>query len=205
MKPVSKTRLYKIWCLMKSRCLNRNISDYKYYGGRGIGVHNSWLSFSGFQKDMSSSYTEHCNAFGEKQTTIDRINNKDGYSKENCRWATRKEQARNSSMAVQVTVDARTQFLNEWAKELEVDTGTITKRSKSLGISLCEAIKMGNKEEYRVNRKKNCVVCGKTFQSYGKQIYCGTILSKSGCAYNLYCNRRRKYSSREWRERVQQP
>lgn len=40
----SDTRLYKIWSNMKSRCYNKNRSNYKYYGGKGIKICDEWLS-----------------------------------------------------------------------------------------------------------------------------------------------------------------
>jgi len=77
---------YAIWIGMKQRCFNRNISYYKYYGGRGISVCAEWLKFENFYKDMGKRPAEH---------SLDRVDNNKGYSKENCRWATRKEQMRN--------------------------------------------------------------------------------------------------------------
>ena len=91
------TRFYNIWCGMKSRCFNPNSKDYKNYGYKGITISNSWRLFSNFMKDMLISYKEHEIAFGEKNTTLDRINVKGSYSKENCRWATKKEQCINKA------------------------------------------------------------------------------------------------------------
>lgn len=81
------TPTYMSWYNMKQRCHNPNNDVYKYYGGRGITVCDGWLdSFENFLEDM-----------GERPegTSIDRINNDGNYDPSNCRWTTKKEQARN--------------------------------------------------------------------------------------------------------------
>jgi hypothetical protein len=99
---------WAIWKGMKQRCDNPNRKDFAYYGGRGIGYDPKWSTLAGFLQDM-----------GERPSlshTLDRIDVNAGYSKANCRWATRKEQARNQRN--NIIVDGR--LLVELAEEQNV-------------------------------------------------------------------------------------
>lgn len=88
-------RFYRCWADMIKRTTNPNRIDWKYYGGRNITVSTKWLQFNNFRLDMYNSYLKHSKKYTEKDTTLDRINVNKGYSKSNCRWATRKEQTQN--------------------------------------------------------------------------------------------------------------
>lgn len=82
------TAEYRTWSGIKDRCLNPNNHTFRYYGGRGIFVCERWkLSYLNFLDDMGRRPSG--------RHSIDRINNDDGYYKENCRWATKSEQAFN--------------------------------------------------------------------------------------------------------------
>jgi hypothetical protein len=75
---------YRAWESMLQRCTNPNHQRYKDYGGRGIEVYPEWYAFPAFLRDM-----------GPKPTTnhhLGRIDVDRGYTPQNCRWLTRKQQ-----------------------------------------------------------------------------------------------------------------
>lgn len=88
---LSKHKLYPTWSNMIYRCYDQNNIAYKRYGAMGVTVCSSWLeSFENFLADMGEQPTP--------QHSIDRINNKGNYEPSNCRWATSKQQTRNSTL-----------------------------------------------------------------------------------------------------------
>jgi len=105
----NKTSTYQIWKSMIKRCSNSNDRYYANYGGRGIKVCHRWKKFENFLKDM-----------GEKPNgmTLDRIDNNGHYCMENCRWATRKQQMRNTRRNRLITINNKTKCLSEWCEEL---------------------------------------------------------------------------------------
>lgn len=89
---LSKTKIYRVWSAMHDRCYRKKDSAYKNYGARGIKVERRWHTFINFYNDMSLTY-----ATGLE---LDRKNNNEGYSKANCRWATRSENAKNKRRSI---------------------------------------------------------------------------------------------------------
>lgn len=88
---LEKTREYRIWSGMKTRCYNPNVTHYEHYGGRGIKICDRWRnSFTNFYNDMGKAPTEY--------HSIDRRNSNGDYTPTNCRWATPQEQAINHNL-----------------------------------------------------------------------------------------------------------
>lgn len=84
-----KTRLYKIWAGVVSRCENPSSNVFKYYGGRGIGICHEWrVSFEAFASAVGNPPSEN--------HSLDRIDNEKGYVPGNVRWASRAQQSRNT-------------------------------------------------------------------------------------------------------------
>ena len=108
---------------MIDRCTNIESTYYKNYGGRGITICDNWRTFQNFYADMSLTY--------KKGLTLDRINNDSNYSVENCRWATRKEQAnntRNIEKAIKITYKGITDSIANWAKFFNIKRTTLDMR-----------------------------------------------------------------------------
>lgn len=123
------TRFYEIYACILKRCNNKNSKTYYYYGARGIKC--LWSSFEEFRDDMYESYLDHVKEFGEKQTTLDRIDSNGNYSKENCRWATGKEQANNRGNGRYVTVDGECMTVAQASDRYGIKYTTIIGRLKN--------------------------------------------------------------------------
>lgn len=126
------TPLYKKWMAMKRRCLNPKDISYKNYGGRGIAICEKWLSFEGFNEDMSSSFTP--------GMSLERIDNNGNYEKNNCKWIPLDEQAKNKRSVVLYEHGGKRMSVGEWEKVLGVKRGTIRARVRN-GWPISEAIR----------------------------------------------------------------
>lgn len=112
---------------MKDRCYNKNNSRYARYGGRGIKVCEEWLH------DFMAFYNWAINNGYDESLTIDRIDNDGDYCPENCRWATQREQSRNRSSNVAITIGNSTRTLLEWCEIFGLSYSTVSMRYRRTG------------------------------------------------------------------------
>lgn len=103
---------YDSWRDIKKRCLNIKSKGYPSWGGRGIKVCKEWLDFRNFYKDMGRR---------PKGKSIDRIDNNGDYCKENCRWATKKEQCNNTRRNVFIYYKGRKRTIAQWSRYMGVN------------------------------------------------------------------------------------
>lgn len=112
---------YVSWAEMKKRCDNKKHKSYMNYGGRGITYTPPWKSFDGFFEDMGNR---------PKGATLERIDNSKGYYPNNCRWATRHEQARNKRNNVKIG----DKLLKDLLEQGGIKVPTFYSRAKSAGL-----------------------------------------------------------------------
>lgn len=118
---------------MISRCNNKNNKEYKNYGGRGIKVCSEWMSsFKNFLSDMGERPS--------KIHSLDRIDNNGNYCKENCRWATQREQASNKRVNRMIVFNGVEDTVSNMAKRHGLIYTTLHYRLKYLGWSVEKSI-----------------------------------------------------------------
>jgi len=123
---------FRAWNRIKDRCYNQNHKSYHDYGGRGITVCQRWRDdFRNFLADMGKRPSP--------KHSLDRIKNSGNYEPDNCRWATRKEQANNTRWNRQITWRGRTMTMAQWADELGMGDYIIESRLKR-GWTIDEAL-----------------------------------------------------------------
>lgn len=127
------TATYRAWVDMRRQCTQPHRPDYKNYGARGITVCPRWLdSFEEFLADMGPK---------PEGYTLDRLNNSQGYSKDNCIWATRKSQERNKRSNRIVEIDGIRMTFAEAVERSGVNYYTAYNRFRVLGWPIDKVFK----------------------------------------------------------------
>jgi hypothetical protein len=142
-----KARVYRIWMGMRYRCRNDKSGNY---GGRGIRVCERWVDFGCFLEDMG----EPPSAFH----SIDRIDVNGHYEPGNCRWATRKEQARNQRTNTVLTFRGQNKTLAEWAEEFQIKPPTLCVRIYKLGWPLEMALTMPVESQSPTREQEEAII-----------------------------------------------
>lgn len=121
---------------------------FKDYGGRGIMVCEEWLhDFQAFYDwAMASGY--------EEGLTLDRIDNNKGYSPDNCRWVTIKEQSNNRRSNTHLVFRGERKTVSQWADDTGISKETLYKRL-SFGWDVEKALTTPTRKHIGKNRKEN--------------------------------------------------
>lgn len=128
------TAVYSRWQAMKKRCYQVGTAGYENYGGRGIKVCDEW-------KDNPSAFCEWALANGfSEELTLDRIDVNGDYSPENCRWATKTEQARNKRNNRIVEYNGKKMTEAEYSEITGVKHGSIDWRLNRSKMSESDAV-----------------------------------------------------------------
>ena len=136
----SNSKAYRCWRKMKNRCMDSSDPAFCNYGGRGITVSASWLKFDNFYSDMGDP---------PEGTSIERVDNDLGYSKENVVWASRIEQSRNKRNTLKVVVEGKIMPVSKVAEVTGIPYKTLYARLKVLNKTIDEALAMGHRRQVR--------------------------------------------------------
>jgi hypothetical protein len=129
------SKLYHIWCSMRYRCNNKNLTSYINYGARGIKVCEEWdKDFSNFREwALKNGYIE--------GLSIDRIDVNGNYEPSNCQWITIDKQCDNKTNTIRIEYKGETKTLKQWSEILEIPRMTLYHRIFKLGWNIERAFK----------------------------------------------------------------
>ena len=147
---------------MLSRCYDSNNASYEHYGARGITVCAEWLDETSGRYEFIEWALHNGHSMG---LSLDRIDTNAGYSPENCKWSTIKEQLRNQRRNHLISYQGRTQTLSAWAEELGIQPSTLHRRVSKYNMSVEKALtpvirtwQHGTRTGYEIHKCK-CNLC----------------------------------------------
>lgn len=172
-------KCYEAWLDIKRKCYDDTAREYSRYGANGRTISEEWIN-------NPTSFVEYVIGLPnfEMSRSLDRIENKDGYTRGNLRWATAKEQARNRGMSVRNTsgvqgVAFRKVGKATFATAVWFDLEDGKSRSKTFAVSkfgLLPAFKLAYEYRHKMLEELNKQGAGYS-QNHGKDLY-GTVSSR---------------------------
>jgi len=133
---LAKTPIHRIWTDMRQRCSNPRHHAYKNYGGRGVKVCERWNVFENFLADIGANRPS-------RKYSLDRIDNNGPYSPENCRWASRTEQANNTTKSRFLEWNGQRKTVSEWCRLIGIKQSTLNARLNYYGWSVEKSLTVG--------------------------------------------------------------
>lgn len=176
---MSKTKFYEVWHHMKQRCNGTSNADStRNYHDRGIRYDPEWERFENFYRDMFNGYSENLQ--------LDRIDNNKGYSKDNCRWISCRENANNRRVTKKINVNGEEVPLTYACEATGIPyERAIARVSRFKKTSSDDILYKGNHaaDFQRARPVEPCIVCGTTGGTIRKS---GRVVRKRGMCNTCY-------------------
>lgn len=129
--PLSQTPEFLIWKGMRQQCTNKNHSNYRYYGGKGIRICPRWKQFKNFLNDMGPRPTS--------QHNLIRKNKNQGFNPRNCEWGLHSKACATRSTCNMIAFNGKKQSIAAWARELGYSRAVLSYRINR-GWSVSDAL-----------------------------------------------------------------
>lgn len=157
-------RLYHLYSAMKQRCYSPSNPSYKFYSRKNITVCQEWLdNFELFKEWALANGYDYSKS--RKEQSLDRIDNSEGYSPDNCRFVTHSENCKNTTRNIWIEYDGKKKVLNDWSKETGIPVETLRRRLRR-GLSVEEVF-----SSERFIHKSNTGVKGVSFSNNKYLVY----------------------------------
>ena len=128
-----KTKLWRCWRSMRTRCSYPRTNGYNNYGGRGIKVCEEW-------KELENFYKWCCESGYKEGLELDRIDVNGNYEPSNCCWKTIKEQCNNKRNNNVVTFNNESHTIMEWSEKTGIDYNVLWARINKYNWSIEKAL-----------------------------------------------------------------
>lgn len=177
-KRSEERRVWRVWSSMRERCNHPTHHAYHRYGGRGIKVCSAWDDFIVFRDDMGSR---------PSGGVLDRIDNNQGYSPENCRWVNRKESGRNREDTIYVMYGGEKRNLSELCEERGINYGVVVGRVIRRGWEIERALSTPTRRCASGSERKT--QRASTIEYRGETLTILELSHRTGMPYNVLYQR----------------